>query len=305
MRISPWIAIVLAAVVSGVKPAHAAEAPLVIAVQPSATADQLSAQAKDLTDYLQQQLGRPVEIRFPTSYGGVIEALRFGHAQVAFMGAWPAALAHEHGGAEVELAEIRDVIIDGKPTQAPSYWSSWVVLKDSPYQRLEELRGKRVAFPNQLSTSGYVAPLEKLLELGLIQRADNQPADPKQFFGEVIFAGGYAQAWQALKAGQVDVSVIAGDVPETLYNEVMAGTRQIETQGPLPSHAVVFSASLKDPLRSQVRQALLSVNQQPELIKKFISGIFVRFEPATTEQHLSSLATWLQATGLDSQNVLR
>jgi phosphonate transport system substrate-binding protein len=294
-----WFGAVIAAGLIGSAATGAAEPPLVIAVQPSATAEQLSAKGKELARYLQEQLGRPVELRFPTSYAGVIEALRFGHAQVAFMGAWPASLAHEHGGAEVVLAEIRDVIVDGAPVQAPSYTSSWIVLKDSPYQSLEALRGKRVAFPSQLSTSGYVAPLAKLLELGLIQRGE-AGADPKQFFGEVTFAGGYAQAWEALQAGQVDVAVIAGDVPEPLYREVLAGTRALLTQGPIPSHAVVFSPSLTEPLRGQVQQALLSLNQRPELVKQFISGIFVRFEPTTTEAHLGPLAQWLRAIGLDS-----
>jgi phosphonate transport system substrate-binding protein len=292
-------------VLAGVSSARAAEAPVVIAVQPSATAEQLSAKARELSADLEGQLGRSVEIRFPTSYAGVVEALRFGHAQVAFMGAWPAALAHEHGGAEVVLAEIRDVIVDGQRAQAPSYSSSWIVLRDSPIRSLEELRGKRAAFPSQLSTSGYVAPMAKLLELGLIQREEGAAVDPKQFFGEVVFSGGYAQAWQALKAGQVDVSVIAGDVPEALYREVMASTRRLETQGPIPSHAVVFGASLEEPLRGQVLQALLSLNERPDLIKQFISGIFVRFEPTTTAQHLGPLAQWLDATGLNSADALR
>jgi len=285
--------------------ASASAAPkVVIVVQPSATAGQLSAKGDELAAYLQERIGVPVEVRFPTNYAGAIEALRFGHAQAAFMGAWPASLAHQQGGAEVVLAEIRDVLIDGAPVQAPSYTSSWIVLKDSPFQSLEDLRGKRAAFPSPLSTSGYVAPIAKLLDLGLITRGAGA-ADPKQFFGDVVFAGGYAQAWAALKAGQVDASVIAGDVPEPLYREVIAGTRQLETQGPIPSHAVVFGASLEEPLRSTVRGALLSLNERPELVKQFISGIFVRFEPTTTQQHLGPLVDWLAKTGLDSPDAIR
>ena len=80
---------------------------LVIAVLPTSTPEQLSAQAGELEKFLEERVGVDVELRFPTTYAGVIEALRFGHADAAFMSAWPAALANKHAGAEVLLAEVR------------------------------------------------------------------------------------------------------------------------------------------------------------------------------------------------------
>jgi phosphonate transport system substrate-binding protein len=281
---------------------------LVIAVQPTSTAAELSADAAELEAFLEDRLDADVELRFPTTYAGVIEALRFGHADAAFMGAWPAALAVEHAEAEVVLAEVRDVVIGEEQTEAPYYFSYWVVPPDSPYQSLEELRGARAAFPSQLSTSGFVAPVAKLVELGLIEPpGDGGAADPAEFFEEVFFAGGYAQAWEALKAGQVDVSVIAGDVPEELYREVLANTQVLEEQGPVPSHAVVFSKDLQEPLRGDLTEALLALGEPEhrELMRTFISGIFVRFEETTTEEHLGSLAAFLDTTGLAFSEQLR
>ena len=274
---------------------------LVIAIQPTSTPEQLSAQATELEQFLEAQLpGIDVRLKFPTSYAGAIESLRFGHAQAAFMSAWPAVLAHQHAGADVVLAEVREVTVDETTTEAPSYYSYWIVRKDSLVANLRGLQGRKAAFPSQLSTSGYVAPLARLVELGLVNRQDG-PADPKQFFGEVVFAGGYAQAWEALKAGQVDVTVIAGDVPEALYRKVLANTRVLEQQGPIPSHAVVFSKDLQDPLRMQLVNALLQLNDPAHrgLMRKFVSGIFVRFAPATTEQHLGTLHRLLDLTGLE------
>jgi phosphonate transport system substrate-binding protein len=273
---------------------------LVIAIQPGATQSELTAQAGELEAFLEERIDADVEIRFPTSYGGVIESLRFGHADAAFMGAWPAALATDDAEADVVLAEIRDVIIDDQPAEEPFYFSYWVVPQDSEYETLAELEGKSAAFPSQLSTSGYVAPMARLKELGLVTPDADDAVDPEEFFGEVFYAGGYSQAWEALQAGQVDVSVIAGDVPEELYREVLDNTRVIEQQGPVPSHSVVFSRDLEDPLRSELKDALLELgdDQHRELMRKFISGIFVRFEETTTEEHLGSLNDFLDATGL-------
>lgn len=280
---------------------------LVIAIQPSATQEELSDQAGELEAFLEERVDADVEIRFPTSYGGVIESLRFGHADAAFMGAWPAALAVEKAGADVVLAEIREVIIGDEATEEPFYYSYWVVPQDSPYQSLDELKGKAAAFPNQLSTSGYVAPMARLKELGLVTPDVGDAVNAEDFFGEVYFAGGYSQAWEALKAGQVDVSVIAGDVPEELYREVLDNTRVIEEQGPVPSHSVIFSDSLEDPLRTDLKEALLELGDEAhrDLMRQFVSGIFVRFDETTTEQHLGNLSQYLEDTGLTFTENLR
>lgn len=281
---------------------------LVIAVQPSATQEELSAQAGELEAFLEERTDADIELRFPTSFGGVIESLRFGHADAAFMSAWPSSLANKHAEAEVVLAEIREVSIGDEKREEPFYFSYWIVPGDSPYKSLEDLRGKKVAFPSQLSTSGYVAPLARLIELGLVEQPEEgKAADPSDFFGEVIYAGGYSQAWEALKAGQVDVAIIAGDVPADLYDEVLGATTVIEEQGPIPSHGVVFSKELEDPLRTKLKDALMALGEPEhrELMRKFVSGIFVRFEETTTEGHLASLNKFLNETNLAFEESLR
>ena len=230
----------------------------------------------------------------------VVESLRFGHAHVGFMSAWPAQLAVRLGGAEVPLAEVRQVVIGKEKKEAPYYFSYWVVLPNSPYQNLQSLKGKSVCFPSPISTSGYVAPMGRLAELNLIQTTQGKEADPKTFFKEVLFGGGYGQCWQALKQGQVEATVTAGDIPEKLYNEVISSTRIIEQQGPIPSHAVVVSKELKDPLRSRIigRISKLGEPEHRSLMRSFISSIFVGFKPTTADEHLGSLNNYLKLVGL-------
>jgi phosphonate transport system substrate-binding protein len=289
-------------------PFGASREPLTIAVQPTQTAQELTASAKEIGDFLSARVGRPVELVFPTTYAGVVEALRFGHADAAFMSAWPARLAWKHAGADVALAEVREVVIGQEKKSEPFYFSYWVVPQNSAVTKLEDLRGKHVAFPSQLSTSGYVAPLARLIELGLVPKpAAGKEADPKTFFGQVTFAGGYSQGWTALKAGQVDVTVIAGDVTETLYREVLAGTKVIEQQGPVPSHAVVFAKQLDAGTKADLKKALIALGDEEHrpLMRKFISGIFVGFKETTAEEHLGPLARYLEVTQLAFVESLR
>lgn len=272
---------------------------LTIAVQPTATPETLSTDARELEAFLEERMpGTDVEIRVPTMYAGVVEALRFGNAQAAFMSAWPAAMAAKHAGADVVLAEVREVVIGQEKVERPFYYSYWVVPLDSPYKSLADLEGRDVAFPSPLSTSGYVFPVARMVELGLVSK-QGESVDPGAYFDDVYFAGGYPQAWEAVKQGQAQVSVIAGDVPEKLYREVLAAARVIEQQGPIPSHAVVFSKDLAEPRRGQLEAALLELGQ-PEhrtIMRKFISGIFVGFQETTAADHLKSLGAALDASG--------
>lgn len=271
---------------------------IVIAVQPTLSATSVLQQAKPLESFLEEKLGIDVEIYVPTSYAAAVEAVRRGHAHAALMSAWPSYLAWKLGGADVVLAEVRDVSVGDRRVNSTYYYSYWVVPKDSEVTALEQLKGKTVALPSPLSTSGYVAPLARLVEKGLIQVPQGREADPSVFF-KVVFAGGYAQAWEALKSGNVDAIVIAGDVPESLYNEVLSNTRVIETQGPIPSHAVVFSRELKEPLRAKLLDALMVLGKErPDIMRNFVSALFMEFVKTTAEEHLSQLEQYIRLTNL-------
>src|SRR5262245_59706678 len=115
-----------------------AQEKLVIAIQPTITGDEMLKKAKPLESFIRDGLGgkTDVQIYVPTSFAAVVESLRFGHAQVAFMSAWPAQLAVQLGGAEVALAEVREVLHGTKKVEAPYYYSYWIVRPDSPYQKL-------------------------------------------------------------------------------------------------------------------------------------------------------------------------
>lgn len=274
---------------------------LVIAIQPSLAATDMLEKAKPLEAFLETALGNvDVQIYVPLSQAGVVEALRFGHAHVAFMGAWPSSLAVDLAGAELALAEVRQVTIGDTTTDATYYFSYWVVPKASPYRSLADLRGKRACFTSPISSSGYAAPLGRLIDLGFVTKPAVGEADARGFFADVLFGGGYSQCWEALKNGQVDVSIIAGDVPEKLYTEVMAASVVLEKQGPIPSHGVVLSKELKEPLRSRAVEAIrgLDAPQHRDLMRGFISSTFVGFERTSAESHLGTLRSYLKQAGL-------
>src|SRR3990170_2739943 len=114
---------------------------VVIAIQPTLSSDEMLTKSKPLQKFLEQNLGDKVkvDIYVPSSFAAVVESLRFGHAHVAFMSAWPAQLAVQLGGADVALAEVRQVLHGTEKVEAPYYYSYWVALQNSPYQNLQSL----------------------------------------------------------------------------------------------------------------------------------------------------------------------
>jgi phosphonate transport system substrate-binding protein len=272
-----------------------------LAIQPTAQASDIESQAKELEQFLEAKTNYDVQIYVPTSYAGVVEALRFGKADIAFMSTWPSYLAVQKAGATLELAEVREVVIGDTMTTETYYYSYWVVPKDSPYNTLEDLRGQSAAFPSPLSTSGYVIPMKTLVEEQLVTVESGKEIDPKAYFSDVVFAGGYGQAWEALKNGKVDVSIIAGDVNEKLYREVRDNTKVIHEQGPIPSHGVVFSKDFDPEAKMKIKNALLEIgkdNETKQIMRKLVSAIFVGFEETTADQHLETLQDALTLTGL-------
>ncbi|MCS7143060.1 MAG: phosphate/phosphite/phosphonate ABC transporter substrate-binding protein [Aigarchaeota archaeon] len=275
---------------------------LIIAVQPTQNPVEIKELSRDLADFLSRRIGLPVEIYVPTDYTGVIEGLRFKTVHLALMGSWPAYLAVQRSGSELMLVEVRTVAVGDRVINATNYYSYWIVLKDSAYKSLEELRGKKVCFPSRVSSSGYLAPMAKLVELGLIEKR-GASVDPEDFFGKgnVVFGGGYGQCWEALRARQVDVTVMAGDVSYSLYTQAMSASKVLESQGPLPSHGVVVIKDLPNDLKQRVKQAFLELSgpEHQYLMRRFVSSLFVGFEAKSAEEHFSALQKYITLTGFE------
>ncbi|WP_337862362.1 PhnD/SsuA/transferrin family substrate-binding protein [Nitrososphaera sp.] len=269
--------------------------------------DRVATEAVELEKYLEKRTGKDVEIFFPTSNAAIVESMRSGHAQVALgVGTLVAALAAKHVKVEDPmLVEYRNIFIGNESRVESFYYTYWIAHKDSWYasaKSLEDLRGSRACFPSETSVSGFVMPMKTLVEKGYAKplKSSQKIKDlPLQFFKDVTFGGGYAQCWEALKQNRVDVTVMAGDVPEKVYKEALENSNILETSGPAPAHVVLMSKSLPKDVKQKLTSALMDLNKDPEMMKKFVSGIFVKFDKKQRKEHLAPVAEALSSTGLD------
>lgn len=242
--------------------------------------------------------GTDVDVTTVASATDAATSLRVG-ASAAIVEPLAATHASGEGAADVALAEAREVMIEEQADERTSFFSYWIVPEDSPYQYLRDLQGKRVALPDGSSAAGYVFPVARLVELGLLDRANGWTADARLFFGDVVFARDYAEAYESLRRKQVDAIVIAGDAPEELYRRALDSSRILEQQGPVPTNVVLFGRNLGEPLRSRLKNALLELGRpvRRDEARLIFGGRFAGFEEAD-DSHLQSLRRALDQSGL-------
>jgi len=267
---------------------------------PTEKADQLTPKAEELKDFLQQRLGINVEIVVPTNYEIIIEGLRFGHIDAAFMDTGPAWIAHQRSGAEVVASEV----VAGKVNYQATVWAK---ADNDSINSLAETIGKRVAFTSITGSSGFVMPMGTLVANGHVQIQGDDlvalQAALGETFEEYTFAGGYKAALELLLNDNVDVAFGSDIAPQKyLTIEQQNQLRIVEQIGPVPSHVLVVSSDMSDSTKKLFVDAMLELNEdENNHILKSVYGAEALL-PTTTTMHIGEFGTYIDSlTGLDQQ----
>lgn len=266
---------------------------------PAERAADFSAKADTLAAFLEREMGTEVEVVIPTAYEPLIEALRFGNLEAAFMDAAPAWIAHQRAGAEVVLAETR---ADG----TTYYWGTGFVRADSDIDQLEDLAGKRTAHTSWTGSSGFVLPVGTMVAKGIIKpKGDDFPQLQKamgETFQSYTMAGGYKAAMQMLARGEVDAAFGADDAPERFLDPADRGkVKEFVRLGRVPSHPVMVAKHLSPARREAFTNAMLKLSaERPDIYQELygVSGVVA----TTTQEHLGDFGTAVAALpGLHQQ----
>ena len=216
---------------------------LVMGFVPSVEADKIADDAQPVADYLTKELGIPVTNFTSTDYVGLVEAMGSGKVDIGALPPLAYVLAKDQGAAEVILKASRK----GKLT----YRSMFVVKADSGIKTLEDAKGKRFAFVEPASTSGYLFPAALLKKKGM---------DPEHYFSQVTFAGSHDKAAMAVYNGDVDIASVYEDV----RNNIEKTTPDIKTKvipiaysDEIPNDTFSVRPGLSPELKAKIKDALL------------------------------------------------
>jgi len=271
---------------------------LTIGFIPVEKADELTPKAQALETFLENELGVDVEIVVPTNYETIIEGMRFGHIDAAFMDTGPAWITHQRTGAEAVLAEL----VAGKVNYQATVWT---LADDNSIQSLEDTVGKKVAFTSITGSSGFVRPMGTLVTDGHITiEGDDIVALESALannFESYTFAGGYKAALQLLLNENVDVA-FGSDIAPQKYLELedQVKLRPVTTIGPVPSHVFMVNSDMSDSTKDALVDALIQLNyDENNPILKDLYGAEA-LVPTTTSMHIGEFGDFIDAlTGLD------
>ncbi|NNM02130.1 MAG: phosphate/phosphite/phosphonate ABC transporter substrate-binding protein [Nitrosopumilus sp.] len=271
---------------------------LTIGFIPVEKADELTPKAQALETFLESELGIDVEIVVPTNYETIIEGMRFGHIDAAFMDTGPAWITHQRTGAEAVMAEL----VAGKVNYQATVWA---LAENDSINSLEDTVGKKVAFTSITGSSGFVRPMGTLVtgEHITIEGDDIVALESAlaKNFESYTFAGGYKAALQLLLNGNVDAA-FGSDIAPKKYLELedQLKLRPVTTIGPVPSHVFMVSSEMSESTKNALVDALIELNYDDNNhILKDLYGAEA-LVPTTTSMHIGEFGTFIDAlTGLD------
>lgn len=269
-------------------PAEAGLEKVVVALKPDKNPEQMLQERKTLSDFLARKLGKPVEVIVPLSSSVIIEGFANGTVDLGYLSATDMVVAQKKNAGQILLAGE----IDGHNW----YQSYWLALKGKPYSKVEDLRGKPVAFASKTSTSGYLIPIYDLKRKGLLTKPD-----PEAFFGagNLFYGTGYVSAVERVLNGQAEAAAVSYyvlDKDKHLTLEQRAKLKKVTEQGPVPTHVIAVRSSISEPDRETLRKALETMNEKEnaELRDKVFTSKLV---PVNADEHLRSIREALDFLG--------
>ncbi len=147
------------------------------------------------TEYLGKCIDKKVVFYQVQSNAAEIEAMRSGRLHVGGFSTGPTAFA-------VNLAGAVPFAVKGTEKEFQGYNLIFVVKKTSPYMKLADMKGKKVAHTSPSSNSGHMAPLALFPSEGLTPDKDYK----------ILFSGKHDQSVMGVLSGDYDGAAVASDV---------------------------------------------------------------------------------------------
>lgn len=196
-----------------------------------------------LVRYLEKEIGIPVKLRVAETYVELPGLLEKDDVDVAQL----APLSYVHLRRKAGLVPVATPIIGGSPT----YLGHIYVRTSSPYQTLDDLRGRTMAYVSPESSSGYLFPRELLR---------NRGHDPNAFFAATKFLGAHPDVQDAVLNGEADAGA-AFDMTSDWTGplERPEGLRVIAKTERIPNDCIAARTGYDPGAVAALRRALVSL----------------------------------------------
>jgi len=235
-----------------------------MAFTPSSDPNALLTNATPITDYLSKSAGVTIKPFITTDYNATIEAMTSKKVDVAWLAPTAYVFAHDQNNAQVVYKALRKNASTG--AMDPTYNSTIITQTNSPIKDIKDLKGKKFAFVDPISTSGYIYPAALMLKNGI---------DPKKDL-TATFAGGHDSAALAVYQGNADAAATFEGAAEQLlaskFPDIGSKVRVIAKTDPIPNDVIAFRSDLDSAVAAKLKTALKDMATDPAATHKDAKG---------------------------------
>jgi len=192
-------------------------------------------------DYLEAEAGVEVNLISAADYTAVVEAMAYGHADIARFG--PLNYVQATQEADVEPLVVAIKRESGKP-----FYNSLIISRLD----LEDLNGASFAYVDPGSASGYGAPS--------VYIANNNIQ-----LGQIVFAGSHPAVIEAVKNGSVDAGAVADNRWFVALQEGAVTTDTVKvfaTTDPIPNSLWAVQSTMDAALKQKLLDTFLSMPEE-------------------------------------------
>ena len=210
----------------------------------------------NLIDHLSQCTGKKVAYYQVQSYAAQVEAMRAGRLHIGGFSPGTTPFA-------VNLAGAVPFVVRGNAEGPSAYHMAVIVKKDSPYQTLTDLKGKKVAHTEPSSNSGNLAPRALLPAEGLTPDKDYK----------VFYSGRHDHSILGVNSGDYDAATISDASLTRMSGRGVVKAenfRALYTSPPFIGASFAYAYDLDPALATKIRGCFMNYKFTPEMTKEFL-----------------------------------
>jgi phosphonate transport system substrate-binding protein len=237
-----------------------------------------------LRDYLESAIKRKIELVVTTDYSSMIEAMRRGQIDVGYFGPLLYVLLKERMPGAVPFAAK----IEGG---APTYRAVLIAGRDNGIEKLEDRKGKTVAFGDPASTSSHLIPKTMLLNLAKLKAGRDY---------EEVFVGAHDAVALNVQNGNAQAGGLSRPILDSLFEQGTIKRDRVKILAesePCPNYPWVMGNDLDPALQASIKQAFLSL-KDPFILRPLNAEGFAAVEDSDYDQ----IRKMVKILGIDLEN---
>lgn len=254
-------------------------------------APQLYSTYEHIASYVGGKVSYPADL----TVGRAFEDFGSGKVDVGFICGLPYVRLADASDNTVELLAA-PVLQGERYRQKPVYFSDVIVRSDSPYTCFDDLSGCTWAYNEATSHSGYNLVCSSLLERG----------KTLQYFGTMVKSGSHSRSLQLVLEGRAHAAAIDSHVLDVMISrdkDLAQQLRVVAMLGPSSIPPMVVAKSLNSDLKCRMREALLTMHDDPGMARVLHEGRIDHFVAVTDAGYndIRTIAARTQAALIDEQ----